>query len=212
MKEWAQRLRPSEIPTAFMHSVGICSWHDYLLIFNGIIGTAIMKINKIPAVKKDLVNVIIETLRGSQNKFDFDPKLGTFILSKTLPMGTVFPFDFGFIPQTLGQDGDPLDVLVIMDEPAYPGCLIHTRLLGILEARQEDKKGVKIRNDRLVAVADCSVLYENIKKIDDLNKSMVKEIENFFIDYNKHEGKKFIPGSWKSAKTAMKVVGSSKTS
>jgi inorganic pyrophosphatase len=166
----------------------------------------IMKINKIPTKFKGLVNVVIETPRGCQNKFDFDPKPGIFTLSKTLPMGTVFPFDFGFIPQTIGQDGDPLDVLVIMDEHAYPGCLIHTRLLGVLEATQEDKKGAKIRNDRLVAVSDCSVLYENIKNIDDLNKSMVKEIENFFIDYNKHEGKKFHPSGWKSSKKAMKLI------
>ena len=170
-----------------------------------------MKINKIPTIYKGFINVVIETPRGSQNKFDFDPKLGVFTLSKTLPMGTVFPFDFGFIPQTLGQDGDPLDVLVVMEEPAYPGCLIHTRLLGVLEARQEDKKGVKNRNDRLVAVSNCSVLYENIKNIDDLNKSMVKEIENFFIDYNKHEGKKFLPSGWKNAKTAMKVIDAGKT-
>ena len=64
-------------------------------------------------------------------------------MSKTLPMGTVFPFDFGFIPKTLGQDGDPLDVLVIMDEPVYPGCLIRTRLLGVLEARQEERREKK---------------------------------------------------------------------
>lgn len=171
-----------------------------------------MKINKIPTVNKGLVNVVIETPRGCQNKFDFDPKLGVFALSKTLPMGTVFPFDFGFIPQTLGEDGDPIDVLVIMDEPAYPGCLIHTRLLGVLEARQEDEKGKKIRNDRLVAVSNCSVLYENIKNVDDLNKSMVKEIENFFIDYNKHEGKKFDPMGWKNSKTAMKLIEKSKAS
>ena len=170
-----------------------------------------MKINKIPAIYKGFVNVIIETPRGCQNKFDFDPKLAVFTLSKTLPMGTVFPFDFGFIPQTLGEDGDPLDILVIMDEPAYPGCLIHSRLLGVLEARQEDKKGTKIRNDRLVAVSNCSILYENIKNIDDLNKSMVKEIENFFMDYNKHEGKKFLPSGWKNSKTAMKVIDKAKT-
>lgn len=170
-----------------------------------------MKINKIPTFYKGLINVIIETPRGCQNKFDFDTKMGVFSLSKTLPMGTVFPFDFGFIPKTLGQDGDPLDVLVIMDEPVYPGCLIRTRLLGVLEARQEDKKGKKIRNDRLVAVSDCSVLYGNIKNVDELNKGMVKEIENFFIDYNKHEGKKFDPLGWKNAKTAMKVIDSAKT-
>ena len=165
-----------------------------------------MKIKNIPTLHDGLVNVIIETPRGSQNKFDFDPKLRVFVLKKTLPMGTVFPFDFGFIPKTLGEDGDPLDVLVITDEPAYPGCMVHARLLGVLEARQEDEKGKKIRNDRLVAVSDCSVLYENIQNIDDLNKSMVKEIENFFIDYNKHEGKKFEPLGWKNGKVAMKTI------
>ena len=97
-----------------------------------------MKIKNIPTLHDGLVNVIIETPRGSQNKFDFDPKLRVFVLKKTLPMGTVFPFDFGFIPKTLGEDGDPLDVLVITDEPAYPGCMVHARLLGVLEARQED--------------------------------------------------------------------------
>src|ERR1700712_1601399 len=105
-----------------------------------------MKFNKIPTLDKGLVNVVIETPRGCQNKFNFDPDMGVFTLGKTLPMGTVFPFDFGFIPQTLGEDGDPLDVLVIMGEPVYPGCLVHTRLLGVLQARQEDKKGKKIRN------------------------------------------------------------------
>jgi inorganic pyrophosphatase len=103
-------------------------------------------------------------------------------------------------------------VLVIMEAPAYPGCLIHTRLLGVLEAKQENKTGKKIRNDRLVAVSNCSVLYGNIKNIDELNKSMVKEIENFFVDYNKHEGKKFHPLGWKGAKTALKLIKIAKPS
>jgi inorganic pyrophosphatase len=171
-----------------------------------------MKISKITTTYKKFVNVVIETPRNCPNKFDFDPKLDVFTLSKTLPMGTVFPFDFGFIPQTIGQDGDPLDVLVIMEEPAYPGCLIHTRLLGVLEAKQEDKTGKKIRNDRLVAVSNCSVLYGNIKNIDELNKSMVKEIENFFVDYNKHEGKKFHPLGWKGVKTALNLIKTAKPS
>jgi inorganic pyrophosphatase len=165
-----------------------------------------MNLDKIQPLSKGYVNVIIETPRGSQNKFDYDPKLRTFRLSKTLPMGTVFPFDFGFIPDTLGQDGDPLDVLVIMEEPTHPGCLISTRLLGVLEAKQQDKKGKEIRNDRLVGVSDCSVLYKDIKNLSDLNSGMVKEIENFFIDYNKHEGKKFSPLGWKKKKAAMKLI------
>jgi inorganic pyrophosphatase len=169
-----------------------------------------MKIDKIKPTFKNLFNAIIETPRGCQNKFDYDPGQGVFILNKTLPMGTVFPFDFGFIPGTLGEDGDPLDVLVIMEDPAYPGCLVRIRLLGVLEATQEDKKGKKIRNDRLVGVSDCSVLYHGIKNIDELNKSMVTEIENFFIDYNKHEGKKFSPSGWKNAKKAKQLIKSNR--
>ncbi len=164
-----------------------------------------MKIEKIKPKDKGIVNVIIETPRGSQNKFDYDPKLKTFRLSKTLPMGTVFPFDFGFIPETMGADGDPLDMLVVMEEPAFPGCLISVRLLGVLEATQKGK-GKKIRNDRLVGVSDCSILYGSIKKLDDLNKSMVQEIENFFIDYNKHEGKEFSPIGWKDKKKALNLI------
>jgi inorganic pyrophosphatase len=164
-----------------------------------------MKIAKIKPREKDLIHVIIETPRGSLNKFDYDPKLKTFHLSKTLPMGTVFPFDFGFIPDTLDADGDPLDMLVIMEEPAFPGCLISVRLLGVLEATQKGK-GKKIRNDRLVGVSDCSILYGSIKKLEDLNKSMVKEIENFFIDYNKHEGKEFSPIGWKNSNKAKQLI------
>jgi inorganic pyrophosphatase len=170
-----------------------------------------MKIGKIPPIEKGYVNVIIETPRGSQNKYDYDPKNQVFSLCKTLPMGTVFPFDFGFIPDTLAQDGDPLDILVIMEESAFPGCLIKSRLLGVLEANQtESKSDKKIRNDRLVGISDCSILYGSIKDIDDLNKSMVSEIENFFIDYNKHEGKKFSPIGWKNSKKAFQLIKEAK--
>lgn len=166
-----------------------------------------MKLETIASKDKNVLNVIIETPRGCQNKFAYDEKLKTFRLHKTLPMGTVFPFDFGFIPKTRGADGDPLDILVIMEEPVYPGCLVPTRLLGILEARQKEKDGKKMRNDRLVGVSECSVLYKGIKRISDLNKSMVQEIENFFIDYNKHEGKKFKPLHWRGRKKARETIG-----
>jgi len=165
-----------------------------------------MKINKILAHTNDIVNVVIETPKGSQNKFDYDPKLKIFVLKKSLPMGTVFPFDFGFIPNTRGQDGDPLDALVIMDQPAYPGCLIQCRPLGVLKATQREHNGKEVRNDRFVAISNCSVLYKGIHHIEDLNKGMTAEIENFFIDYNKHEGKKFTPLGWGGIKASMKMI------
>jgi inorganic pyrophosphatase len=168
-----------------------------------------MNISQLSPLKKDLLRVIIETPKGSQNKFAFDPELELFKLKKALPMGTVFPFDFGFIPNTLGEDGDPLDVLVIMDEPAYPGCLVECRLLGILKATQKKEK--KKRNDRIIAVADRSVLYKDIYNIKDLNKNMVDEISNFFIDYNAHEGKKFEVLGWSGTKEALKFIKKSKS-
>lgn len=152
------------------------------------------------------VNVIIETPKSSQNKFDFMPEQGIFKLSKSLPMGMTFPFDFGFIPQTKGDDGDPLDVLVIMDQPAYPGIWVECRILGVLEARQKEKDGHKERNDRYVAVSEASILFEGITDIKMLNESMVKEIEHFFIDYNKHCGKKFSPKQWLGKKEAIKMI------
>src|SRR5215208_1072043 len=100
----------------------------------------------------DELNVIIETPRGSRNKFNYDGGLGLFKLGGVLPAGAVFPFDFGFIPSTLGGDGDPLDVLVLMDEPAFTGCLVPSNLLGVIEAEQTED-GKTTRNDRLIAVA-----------------------------------------------------------
>jgi inorganic pyrophosphatase len=165
-----------------------------------------MKYQRIPPLERKLINVVIETPRDSQNKFTYDPGLRVFKLKKTLPMGTTFPFDFGFIPNTQGADGDPLDVLVIMDQHAFPGCMVKCRALGILEAKQTEKNKKSTRNDRIVAVAECSVEYGNITDIKDLNKNMVEEIENFFIDYNKHEGRKFKPVKWCSANQAIKLV------
>src|SRR4051812_16032600 len=89
--------------------------------------------------KSDLINVILETPKGSRNKYAFDVGLGIFKLKKSLPAGAVFPFDFGFIPSTVGEDGDPLDVLMLMDEPAFPGCLVEGRLLGVMEVTQTKK-------------------------------------------------------------------------
>jgi len=165
-----------------------------------------------PYDKTGLINAVIETPRGSQNKFAYDQGLEVFRLKKTLPMGTVFPFDFGFIPNTKAEDGDPLDVLIIMEEPTFPGCLIECRLLGVLEATQKEKGDSGERNDRLVAVASKSVLYANISNIKDLNANMITEIENFFIDYNKHEGKKFKPLRWGSMKKALALVKEAVTS
>ncbi len=144
-----------------------------------------------PINKKDgLLTVIIETPAGSRNKFAFDPDQEIFALKKVLPAGMVFPYDFGFLPQTIAPDGDPIDVLLLMDEPAFPGCAVRARLIGIIEGEQLDGKK-KIRNDRLVAVAEANHMYANIRKLKDLPEQWLKELQDFFVNYHDLEGKKY---------------------
>lgn len=113
-----------------------------------------------------------------------------FDLKKVLPAGMSFPYDFGFLPQTLAPDGDPLDVLLLMDEPAFPGCAVPARLIGVIEGEQADGKK-RIRNDRLVAVAEANHMYANVKKLGDLPGKWIKELQVFFVNYHNLEGKKY---------------------
>ena len=124
-----------------------------------------------------VVNVIIETPRGSRHKFDFDPKRRLFKLAGTLPAGHTFPFDFGFVPSTLGDDGDPLDILVLMDAAAFAGCLVPCRLIGVIEAEQTEH-GATERNDRLLAVATNSITHRSLRDLSDVNDDLLGQIEH----------------------------------
>jgi inorganic pyrophosphatase len=136
-------------------------------------------------------NVIIETPKGCRNKFKYDDRLGVFKLNGVLPAGAAFPYDFGFIPSTLGDDGDPIDVLVLMDEPAFSGCLVGSRLIGVIEAEQTEEDGSTVRNDRLIAVAAHARDYQDLKSVKDMNDNLKNEVEHFFVSYNEMRGKKF---------------------
>jgi inorganic pyrophosphatase len=139
-----------------------------------------------------IVNVIIETPKGSRNKFKYDEELGLFKLSGVLPAGASFPFDFGYVPSTRGEDGDPIDVLVLMDEPAFAGCLVPARLIGVIEADQTED-GQTERNDRLIAVAAESHTHHDVRRLDQISDNLVTEIEHFFVSYNTIKGKEFKP-------------------
>ncbi len=139
------------------------------------------------------LNVVIETPRGSRNKYDYDGRLRLFRLGGVLPSGASFPFDFGFVPSTLGGDGDPLDVLVLMDEPAFTGCLVRARLVGVVEAEQTERDGETTRNDRLIGVAADSRLLARVRTLEALGPDLLEEIEHFFVSYNQFKGKKFEP-------------------
>lgn len=138
------------------------------------------------------LNVVIETPKGRRNKYKFDEDARMFRLNKILPAGAVFPFDFGFVPSTRGEDGDPLDVLLLLDEPVFPGCLVHARLLGVIEAEQTEEGRTK-RNDRLLAVAAESVDHRDLRVIGDLDASLLDQIEHFFVSYQAAEGHEFKP-------------------
>lgn len=138
----------------------------------------------------DLVTVIIETPKGSRNKYAFDPDEGIFALKKVLPSGMEFPYDFGFVPSTLADDGDPLDVLVLMDEPAFPGCKLGCRIVGIIEGEQGEK-GDKERNDRVVCVEQGNHSFEHVRHLDDLGAKFCTELEEFFVNYHRLTGKKY---------------------
>ncbi len=132
---------------------------------------------------KQLLQVVIETPKGSRNKYAFDPEQKIFELKKVLPAGMAFPYDFGFIPSTEADDGDPIDVLVLMDEPAFVGCLLKGRIIGVIEG-EEIEDGKKTRNDRIVAIEQANHSFEDIKQIDDLGRHFVDELKEFFVNYH----------------------------
>ncbi|MGH6838503.1 MAG: inorganic diphosphatase [Methylocella sp.] len=137
------------------------------------------------------VLAVIETPKGSRNKYGFDVDLGAFRLEKVLPQGSVFPFDFGFIPSTKADDGDPLDLLVLLEDPVPVGCTVSVRLIGAIEAEQKEKGEAWVRNDRLVGVATHAHEHANVKSLKDLDSHILDEIEAFFAHYNRLEGKEF---------------------
>lgn len=152
------------------------------------------------------INVIIETPKGSRNKFNYDEELGLFKLGGVLPAGASFPFDFGFIPSTLGGDGDPLDMLLLMDEPAFTGCLVATRLIGVIEAEQTEEDGETTRNDRLIGVAANARGHSEVRAIEELNENLLDEIEHFFVSYNVIKGKEFKPHGRFGPERARKLI------
>jgi inorganic pyrophosphatase len=140
--------------------------------------------------KTRVCRAVIETPKGCRNKFDYDRDSGLFKLGGLLPEGMMFPFDFGFVPSTLAEDGDPVDIMVLMDAPAHVGCLMEVRIIGIIMAEQT-QDGKTQTNDRLLGVAVHSYDHEDLESIGDVSKTLLDQIEEFFVSYNKQRGKKF---------------------
>jgi inorganic pyrophosphatase len=163
-------------------------------------------LERLPTHHGKRLNVVVETPRGSRNKFTYEPELGLFRLGKQLPAGAVFPFDFGFVPSTRAGDGDPLDALVLLDSATFPGCLVRVRLLGVILGRQTGRSGRTVDNPRLIAVGTKSNEYDGVEDLDDLSTALVDEIEHFFVSYNAASGKIFAPMGREGRKGARSIL------
>jgi inorganic pyrophosphatase len=155
--------------------------------------------------KKRTCKAIIETPKGRRNKFNFDSEYCLFSLGGLLPEGMTFPYDFGFIPSTLAEDGDPLDVMILMDEPAHVGCLMDVRIIGVIEAEQTED-GKRTTNNRLIGVAIHSYSHQDVRSINEVNSSLLDQVEQFFVAYNKGRGKKFKVTGRRGPKRASELI------
>lgn len=144
-----------------------------------------MDLSRIPAQPKPgLINVLIEIPAGSKNKYEFDKDLNALALDRVLSSSVMYPFDYGFVPNTLADDGDPLDGMVIMDQPTFPGCVIAARPIGMLEMLDGGD-----RDEKILCVPDKDPRYTNIKSLKDLPAHRLDEVAEFFRTYKNLEKK-----------------------
>jgi inorganic pyrophosphatase len=156
--------------------------------------------------QQTMVTVMVESPKGYNQKFNYDEESKRFKVSKLLPAGLVFPFDFGMIPNTKGEDGDPLDVIVLSENPTFPGCLVDCRIIGALKSEQTERNGDTMRNDRFIGVSQVSKIFADAKTLDDLPANTIDELEAFFINYNQQAGKQFKVLERLAAKQAANLV------
>jgi inorganic pyrophosphatase len=142
-------------------------------------------------MKTATITAMIECPKGSNQKFDYDQAEQRFRLSKILPAGLVFPFDFGMIPGTKGEDGDPLDIMVLSESATFPGCLIDCRIIGALQAQQTERDGKTLRNDRFIGVPEVGQLFSEVQTLQQLPEAILNQLEAFFKNYNEQAGKVF---------------------
>ena len=155
----------------------------------------------------ELVRMIVEIPKNSTNKYEYDGKLGVFRLDRALYSPMHYPGDYGFIPGTLAEDGDPLDVLTLVQEPSFPGIMIVVRPVGILHMRDQDEEDQKI-----LAVPDRNPRYDQIHTMDQIFPHVRREIEHFFTIYKELEGKVTEMAGWGGPKEARKAILSSRNS
>jgi inorganic pyrophosphatase len=149
----------------------------------------------------EVINVVIEVPRGSANKYEYDKELGVVKLDRVLYAAMQYPGDYGFIPSTLGGDGDPLDVLILSTHPFLPGVLVEARVLGMLE--MSDDKG---RDEKILAVPADDPRWDDLQNLSDVRTHRLAEIEHFFLEYKTLEGKTVTSEGWRDRETALQTI------
>jgi inorganic pyrophosphatase len=159
-------------------------------------------LSRIPAQPKaGLINVLIEIPAGSKNKYEFDKDLNAMALDRVLYASVMYPFDYGFVPNTLADDGDPLDGMVMMDQPTFPGCVIAARPIGMLEMIDGGD-----RDEKILCVPDKDPRYAQIKSIKDVPQHRLDEVAEFFATYKNLEKKAVEILGWKDVDAVMPLV------
>jgi inorganic pyrophosphatase len=144
---------------------------------------------------------LIEIPKGSRNKYEYDEQLGGIKLDRFLFSSVVFPADYGFIPDTLGEDGDPLDAMVLVGEPTFPGCVIEVRAIAVL--RMADDAG---QDDKIVCVPFADPHWSGLEQLDDIPPRLRAEIEHFFSIYKQPEGKEVDVQGFEDRDTALRII------
>lgn len=149
----------------------------------------------------DIVNAVIEIPRGEKNKYEYDKTLHVFRLDRNLHSPVHYPGDYGFIPSTLSEDGDPLDVLVLVDGPSFSGCLIEVRAIGMLEMLDQGKP-----DEKILAVGLNNPIYKDIRNYSEIYPHMLREIQHFFATYKDLEGKRTEMIGWHNSHEARNAI------
>jgi inorganic pyrophosphatase len=153
------------------------------------------------ADKKHSFDVLIEIPRGSRNKYEYDFDLKRMRFDRMLFSSMMYPADYGFIPETLALDGDPLDVLVLITEPTFPGCVIEVKPIGVFH--MADDKGP---DEKVICVPVSDPIWNNLNNLSDMNPHLVKEIEHFFQVYKDLENKKVDVEGWGNVDEARDII------
>ena len=155
----------------------------------------------VPDAGERTLLVVVEVPKGCQNKYEYDPHSGRMVLDRVLYSPVYYPGEYGFVPETLAEDGDPLDALVISTVATFPGCAVPVRLLGVLE--MTDDKGV---DAKLLGVVSVDPRFQEVRSLAGVPQHLLREVEHFFRVYKELEGKPCVVRGWRDAGAAWQLV------